>query len=173
MGENEQQWEEAARLVQEAGADMIECNFSCPQMTSHAMGSDVGQSPELVEKYCRAVKRGSTLPMLAKMTPNIGDMCEVALAAKRGGMNGDAAINTVKSITNIDLNQKIGMPIVNAKIEVVPGCSGKTVKPIALRFIHKCAPIQNCAISQSAVSAALKPGRMRLSFYCSAQQRCR
>ena len=85
MGENEQQWEELARLVQEAGADMIECNFSCPQMTSHAMGSDVGQSPELVEKYCRAVKRGSTLPMLAKMTPNIGDMCEVALAAKRGG----------------------------------------------------------------------------------------
>lgn len=57
MGENEQQWEELARLVQEAGADMIECNFSCPQMTSHAMGSDVGQSPELVEKYCRAVKR--------------------------------------------------------------------------------------------------------------------
>ncbi len=47
MGENEQQWEELARLVQEAGADMIECNFSCPQMTSHAMGSDVGQSPEL------------------------------------------------------------------------------------------------------------------------------
>ncbi len=82
MGENEQQWEELARLVQEAGADMIECNFSCPQMTSHAMGSDVGQSPELVEKYCRAVKRGSTLPMLAKMTPNIGDMCEVALAAR-------------------------------------------------------------------------------------------
>lgn len=40
---------ELARPVQEAGADMIECNFSCPQMTSHAMGSDVGQSPELVE----------------------------------------------------------------------------------------------------------------------------
>lgn len=58
MGENEQQWQELARLVEEAGADMIECNFSCPQMTSHAMGSDVGQSPELVEKYCRAVKRG-------------------------------------------------------------------------------------------------------------------
>lgn len=44
MGENEQQWQELARLVEEAGADMIECNFSCPQMTSHAMGSDVGQS---------------------------------------------------------------------------------------------------------------------------------
>ncbi|EPZ9352682.1 NAD-dependent dihydropyrimidine dehydrogenase subunit PreA, partial [Shigella sonnei] len=136
MGENEQQWEELARLVQEAGADMLECNFSCPQMTSHAMGSDVGQSPELVEKYCRAVKRGSTLPMLAKMTPNIGDMCEVALAAKRGGADGIAAINTVKSITNIDLNQKIGMPIVNGKSSI-SGYSGKAVKPIALRFIQQ------------------------------------
>lgn len=35
-------------------------------MTSHAMGSDVGQSPSLVNKYCKAVKRGSKLPMLAK-----------------------------------------------------------------------------------------------------------
>lgn len=115
---------------------MIECNFSCPQMTSHAMGSDVGQSPELVEKYCRAVKRGSSLPMLAKMTPNIGDMCEVALAAKRGGADGIATINTVKSITNIDLNRKIGMPVVNGKSSI-SGYSGKAVKPIALRFIQQ------------------------------------
>lgn len=123
MGENEQQWQELARLVEDAGADMIECNFSCPQMTSHAMGSDVGQSPELVEKYCRAVKRGSSLPMLAKMTPNIGDMCEVALAAKHGGADGIATINTVKSITNIDLNRKIGMPVVNGKSSI-SGYSG-------------------------------------------------
>lgn len=136
MGENEQQWQELARLVEAAGADMIECNFSCPQMTSHAMGSDVGQSPELVEKYCRAVKRGSSLPMLAKMTPNIGDMCEVALAAKRGGADGIATINTVKSITNIDLNRKIGMPVVNGKSSI-SGYSGKAVKPIALRFIQQ------------------------------------
>lgn len=64
-------------------------------MTSHAMGSDVGQSPSLVNKYCKAVKRGSKLPMLAKMTPNIGDMNEVALAALEGGADGIAAINTV------------------------------------------------------------------------------
>ena len=136
MGSNDEEWTTLAKAVTEAGVDMIECNFSCPQMTSHAMGSDVGQSPELVEKYCRAVKRGSTLPMLAKMTPNIGDMCEVALAAKRGGADGIAAINTVKSITNIDLNQKIGMPIVNGKSSI-SGYSGKAVKPIALRFIQQ------------------------------------
>lgn len=136
MGENAEQWQELARLVEQAGADMIECNFSCPQMTSHAMGSDVGQSPELVYKYCQAVKRGSKLPMLAKMTPNIGDMCEVAIAAKKGGADGIASINTVKSIANVDLNRKIGMPIVNGKSSI-SGYSGKAVKPIALRFLQQ------------------------------------
>ncbi len=118
LGENEQQGQELARLVEEAGADMIECNFSCPQMTSHAMGRDVGQSPELVEKYCRAVKRGSSWPMLAKMTPNIGDMLEVARAANRGGGDGTAAINTVKSYNNIYLNRKIGRQVVKGKCRI-------------------------------------------------------
>lgn len=162
----------AGALVQEAGADMIECNFSCPQMTSHAMGSDVGQSPELVEKYCRAVKRGSTLPMLAKMTPNIGDMCEVALAAKRGGADGIAAINTVKSITNIDLNQKIGMPIVNGKSSI-SGYSGKAVKPIALRFIQQMRTHPELRDFPISGIGGIETSRMRLSFYCSAQQRYR
>lgn len=136
MGENEKQWEDLARLVEEAGADMIECNFSCPQMTSHAMGSDVGQSPDLVREYCRAVRHGSKLPILAKMTPNIGDMCEVAAAAIEGGADGIAAINTIKSILNLDLHKMVGMPIVNGKSSV-SGYSGKAVKPVALRFIHQ------------------------------------
>lgn len=136
MGSNEKEWTDLARLVEEAGADMIECNFSCPQMTSHEMGSDVGQNPELVKQYCQAVKKGSKLPMLAKMTPNIGSMSEVAIKAIEGGADGIAAINTIKSITNLDLDKKIGMPIVNGKSSV-SGYSGKAVKPIALRFIHQ------------------------------------
>lgn len=136
MGANEKEWEELARLSEEAGADMLELNFSCPQMTSHAMGSDVGSSPELCEKYCRAVRRGSKLPFMAKMTPNVTDMCPVAIASMRGGANGIAAINTVKSICNIDLDKKIGLPIINGKSSI-SGYSGKAVKPIALRFIQQ------------------------------------
>ncbi len=64
MGSNEKDWTELAALVTEAGADMIEMNLSCPQMTSHAMGSDVGTNPELCRAYCEAVKRGSKLPLL-------------------------------------------------------------------------------------------------------------
>ncbi|MFA5283838.1 MAG: NAD-dependent dihydropyrimidine dehydrogenase subunit PreA [Bacilli bacterium] len=136
MGSNEEDWVELARLVEKAGADMIEMNLSCPQMTSHAMGSDVGSNPELCRVYCKAVKRGSKLPMIAKMTPNIGDMVPVALACLEGGADGIAAINTVKSICNVDLDKKIGMPIINGKSSI-SGYSGKAVKPIALRFIQQ------------------------------------
>lgn len=136
MGQNEEEWEKLAALVEKAGADMIECNFSCPQMTSHAMGSDVGVNKELVYTYCQAVKRGSKLPMLAKMTPNISDMNEVAIRALEGGADGIAAINTIKSVCNVDLNKKIGLPVVNGKSSI-SGYSGKAVKPIALRFIQQ------------------------------------
>ena len=44
MGSNEEEWTKLAQLVTEIGADIIECNFSCPQMTSHDMGCDVGQN---------------------------------------------------------------------------------------------------------------------------------
>lgn len=136
MGPTEKDWEELARLVTEAGADMIEMNLSCPQMTTHAMGSDVGTNAELCKSFCAAVKRGSKLPMMAKMTPNITDMVPVAKACLEGGADGIAAINTIKSVCNVDLNRKIGMPIVNGKSSI-SGYSGKAVKPVALRFVQQ------------------------------------
>ncbi|HCL4559516.1 TPA: NAD-dependent dihydropyrimidine dehydrogenase subunit PreA [Clostridium botulinum] len=136
MGQNEKEWEELAKLVTEVGADIIECNFSCPQMTSSAMGSDVGQNPQLVKKYCEAVRRGTDIPILAKMTPNIGDMSVPAIASIEGGATGIATINTIKCITGVDLDKFIGYPIVNGKSSI-SGYSGKAVKPIALRFIQQ------------------------------------
>lgn len=136
MGTCEEDWEELARLVDEAGADMIETNFSCPQMTSHDMGSDVGTNKDLCAKYVRACKRGSKLPLLAKMTPNITDMVVVARACMEAGADGIAAINTVKSITDIDLHKLTALPIINGKSSI-SGYSGKAVKPIALRFIQQ------------------------------------
>lgn len=136
MGSNVEDWEELTRLVTEAGADMIELNFSCPQMTSHAMGSDVGVNPELCREYCAAVRRNTHLSFMAKMTPNITDMVEVARASIEGGADGIAAINTIKSVCNVDLDKKIGLPIVNGK-SAISGYSGKAVKPVALRFLQQ------------------------------------
>ncbi|MCI5669194.1 MAG: NAD-dependent dihydropyrimidine dehydrogenase subunit PreA [Oscillospiraceae bacterium] len=135
MGSTEEEWTELARLSEEAGCDIIECNFSCPQMVGEGLGSDVGQNPDLVRSYTAAAKRGTKLPVLAKMTPNIGNMEIPAIAAREGGADGIAAINTVKSLTRIDLDTMVSYPGVNGKCSV-SGYSGKAVKPIALRFIH-------------------------------------
>lgn len=134
MGGSEDEWSRLARRAEEAGADLIECNFSCPQMTSHAMGSDVGQNPDLVRACSRAAVSTTSRPVIAKMTPNIGNMEIPAVAALEGGAKGISAINTVKSITGLDLNLMTGMPVVNGKSSV-SGYSGAAVRPIALRFI--------------------------------------
>ena len=136
MGPTEADWTELARRATATGADMLELNFSCPQMTTHAMGSDVGTNPELCEKYVAAAKRGTNLPIIAKMTPNITDMVPAAEAALRGGAAGVSAINTVKSIANVNLQNLVGMPMINGKSSV-SGYSGKAVKPIALRFVNE------------------------------------
>jgi len=129
MGQTDEEWTELARLSEEAGADMIECNFSCPHMSEHGMGSDVGQSPELVAKYTALVKKGTKLPVLAKMTPNISHIELPAAAAVEAGADGIAAINTIKSITIAEESEVSGK-------NTVSGYSGKAVKPIALRCIY-------------------------------------
>ncbi len=134
MGSNDEEWAYLAKAVTEVGADLIECNFSCPQMTSSTMGSDVGTTPELVKNYCRIVSSNTNLPVIAKMTPNITNMELPAIAAIEGGAAGLSAINTVKSITNVDREIFVGMPVVNGKSSV-SGYSGNAVKPIGLRFV--------------------------------------
>jgi dihydropyrimidine dehydrogenase (NAD+) subunit PreA len=135
MGQNEAEWTQLAEMMTDVGADIIECNFSCPHMAANGLGSDVGQNPELVAAYTRATRRGTALPILAKMTPNIGNMELPAIAAVEAGATGIAAINTIKSIMNVNLDTFSSGPDVRGKTSV-GGYSGKAVKPIALRFIH-------------------------------------
>ncbi len=134
MGSNEQEWRDLAKMSEQAGADLIEGNFSCPQMTSHDMGSDVGTNLDLVRNYSRAVSETTKIPFIAKMTPNCKSMEEPAIAAIEGGAASVSAINTIKSITNIDFENMTAMPVVNGKSSI-SGYSGAAVKPIALRFV--------------------------------------
>lgn len=134
MGRNEEEWTTLARMATEAGADALELNFSCPNMAEDGLGSDIGQTPELVERYTAATRKGSRIPILAKLTPNTGMMSEAALAAKRGGADGLAAINTIKSIVGINPHTYVSSPSVHGQ-SAVGGYSGQAVRPIALRFI--------------------------------------
>ena len=134
MGKDEAEWESLARLCEENGADSVELNFSCPNMQEDGLGSDIGQVPELVERFTRAAKRSTTIPVLAKLTPNVATMSPAAEAALRGGADGIAAINTIKSIVGVSPYTYVSAPAVKGR-SAVGGYSGNAVKPIALRFI--------------------------------------
>lgn len=128
MGQTEEEWMDLAQRAEAAGADILELNFSCPQMRLANMGSDVGQNPELVAFYTGYVKHVVKIPVLAKMTPNITHISQPALAAYFANADGIAAINTIKSVT------MSRHAMVNGK-RTISGYSGRAVKPIALRHI--------------------------------------
>ena len=134
MGQDEAEWTTLARLCEENGADGVELNFSCPNMMEEGLGSDIGQVPELVERFTAAARRGTRLPLLAKLTPNVAAMSPAAEAARRAGADGIAAINTIKSLIGVNPHTYVSAPAVRGR-SAVGGYSGNAVKPIALRFI--------------------------------------
>ena len=150
MGQNEAEWGELARLCEENGADAVELNFSCPNMMEDGLGSDIGQVPELVERFTAAARRGLNIPLLAKLTPNVTAMSPAAEAARRGGADGIAAINTIKSVVGVNPHTYVSSPSVHG-LSAVGGYSGNAVRPIALRFIAELA--QNPALKGMHLSA--------------------
>ena len=150
MGRNEAEWGELARLCEESGADAVELNFSCPNMAEDGLGSDIGQIPELVERFTAAVKKACRIPVLAKLTPNVAEMSPAAEAARRGGADGIAAINTIKSVVGVNLHTFVSSPAVHG-LSAVGGYSGNAVRPIAVRFIAELG--QNPALKGMHISA--------------------
>ncbi len=134
MGYVDEDWCELAKMSEDAGADMLELNFSCPQMAHKSAGHRTGQDFHAVATFTEVVKKSCKLPVIAKMTPNITDMVPVALAAKEGGADAISAINTLKAITDIDINNFTPLPNIHGH-SAATGFSGPAVKPIALRFV--------------------------------------
>ncbi len=134
MGRSDEEWERLARLSQDAGADVVECNFSCPNMEQRGLGADIGQDLDAVARCTRAARRGCTVPLLAKLTPNVADMRPFARAALENGADGISAINTLKCLMDMNLDTYATGPSVRG-LSGVGGYSGRAVKPVALRFI--------------------------------------
>ena len=150
MGYADSDWDLLARRSEDAGADMLELNFSCPQMARKDAGHRVGQDYGLVEHFTAVTKRASTLPVMAKLTPNITDMVPAALAAKRGGADAIAAINTIRAITDIDLESCTPMPTIHG-VSGITGYSGPAVKPIGMRFVSELYNSQDLDLPISAI----------------------
>jgi dihydropyrimidine dehydrogenase (NADP+) len=129
---NKAAWEELIDRVEQTGVDALEINFSCPHgMPERRMGAAVGQDCALLEEVCGWINAKATVPVWAKMTPNITDISEPARVALRSGSEGVAAINTIMSVMGINLNTLRPEPCVEG-YSTPGGYSAKAVHPIAL-----------------------------------------
>ena len=132
-------WKAILPLVEETGADGVELNFGCPHgMSERGMGSAVGQVPEYIEMVTRWVKQHSRMPCIVKLTPNITDVRQPAAAAKRGGADAVSLINTINSITSVNLDSMSPEPSIDGK-GAHGGYCGPAVKPIALSMVSEIA----------------------------------
>ena len=135
----EMPWARILKQVEETEADGVELNFGCPHgMSERGMGSAVGQVPDYVEMVARWCKAHTRMPVLVKLTPNVTNILGPARAAKTGGADGVSLINTLNSITSIDLDIMAPTPTVDGK-GTHGGYCGPAVKPIALHMVAEIA----------------------------------
>ncbi|MCA8882624.1 MAG: NAD-dependent dihydropyrimidine dehydrogenase subunit PreA, partial [Rhodobacteraceae bacterium] len=135
----EQAWKAILPLVEDTGADGIELNFGCPHgMSERGMGSAVGQVPEYIEMVARWCKQNTRMPVIVKLTPNITDIRFPARAAHAGGADAVSLINTVSSITAVNLDTMSPEPSIDGKGSHGGYC-GPAVKPIALNMVAEIA----------------------------------
>ncbi len=151
MVETEEEWKDIIKRSIDAGADGLELNFGCPHgMCERGMGSAVGQEPKVNEKITSWAKQYSTVPVLVKLTPNVGDINPHGLAAKRGGADGVSLINTIKSIIGLDIDRFVMEPRV-AGLSTNGGYCGAAVKPIALHMVAQLAQNPNFGLPISGI----------------------
>lgn len=124
--------EEFSKLVLkiEDYVDMIELNISCP----HAMegyGASIGQDANLTHKIVSAAKDSANKPVIAKLTPNVTDIVEIAMVAQDAGADALTLINSLGP--GMKINIDVARPVLSNKFG---GMSGKAIKPIALRNVY-------------------------------------
>ncbi|HCT65076.1 MAG TPA: dihydroorotate dehydrogenase [Lachnospiraceae bacterium] len=127
-----------AQRMSEADVDMFELNISCPNVS--AGGITFGTDPKMAEKVVSEVKKYAKKPMIVKLTPNVTDITEIALAAEAGGADALSLINTLLGM-RIDINKR--KPILANK---VGGFSGPAIKPVAVRMVYQVSKATNLPI---------------------------
>lgn len=120
----------AARLDGTPGIAALELNISCPNVTG---GVDFGTDWEMCEKLVAGVRKACSLPVMAKLTPNVTDLRRIAKAAEAGGADAISLINTCLGMA-VDWRRR--RPILG---NVLGGLSGPAIKPIALGAVYRVA----------------------------------
>ncbi len=124
-----------AGRLQDAGADAIEINASCPHVKGH--GLEIGSTPSSLRELVNIVRGSIKIPLLVKLTPMTPNIRSLGEASVRSGADGLTAINTLKAMY-IDVEAMA--PVLSNK---VGGLSGPAIRPVAVRSIYELAPISD------------------------------
>jgi dihydropyrimidine dehydrogenase (NAD+) subunit PreA len=139
MVDTRERWHEFVKRSEDAGADGVELNFGCPHgMCERGMGSAVGQNPKVTETIVSWVKEVAKIPVITKLTPNITDITFAARAASRAKSDAISLVNTINSITQVNLDNLCPEPFVGGR-STHGGYCGPAIKPIALNMVQSCA----------------------------------
>jgi len=129
FGASEDEFSSLASQAQEASADGVELNLSCPHATG--LGAEIGSDPGRVESICRSVRDAVKVPVFAKLTPNTASIAALATAAERGGADAVVAVNTVRAMA---ISPEAKMPILGNKMG---GLSGAAIRPVGVRCVYE------------------------------------
>jgi len=142
-----QGWADMAQTFEKAGAHAIEINFCCPNMSFNldaigktkegrlATGASLGSNPEVVSAITKAIKERVRIPVFAKLTPESGNIGEVAMAAVDAGADGVCGTGNRLGVPPIDIYHP-EKNIYRLQKGTSLGCiSGPWLKPLALRDV--------------------------------------
>jgi dihydroorotate dehydrogenase (NAD+) catalytic subunit len=142
MGFTVQEYADVAeRLEGVDGFGGIELNLSCPN--TERGGIEFGQDAESAADVVKRVLRSTTLPVIAKLTPNVTDPVVIAEAVARAGAHALCVGNT---LVGMAMDPEKRRPAIAA---TYAGLSGPALKPVQLRQVYKIAeavqvPIIGC-----------------------------
>jgi len=129
FGSTEDEYAELCGSMVRSGADAIELNLSCPHAKGY--GTEIGSDPDVVQAICRKAKKGLSVPVFAKLTPNTSSIADLARAAVKGGADGVVAINTLKGMA---ISPEARIPIL---ANGVGGLSGPAIRPVGVRCVYE------------------------------------
>ena len=119
----------AGKLEGVTGISGIEVNISCPNVAMGGM--EFGKNPKIAAEVTEAVKSGTNLPVIIKLTPNVTDITEIARAVVEAGADAISLINTLTGMA-IDVSNR--KPFLGS---ITGGLSGPAIKPIALYMVYQ------------------------------------
>jgi dihydroorotate dehydrogenase (NAD+) catalytic subunit len=128
-GESIEDFVNLAERFSAAGAAALEVNLSCPNVQGGRLLFST--NPTMTETAMRRVKEVATVPVFAKLSPNVTNIAEMASAAEAGGADGIAAINTLIGMA-VDWRQ--ARPVLG---RTIGGLSGPAIRPVALRMVYQ------------------------------------